>query len=276
VLDADIKDYFVCINHGELLAMVKLRISDRRVLKLIRQWLEAGVMEGERFEKSSMGIPQGGVISPLLSNIYLNYFDAQWEDKYPTVGVLTRYADDFIIQCRSRGMVEYARQRTQRIFEHLYLTLHPEKTQVVDLGWGKQGFNFLGHYLRKARSVRYHQYCFLNRWPSQESMKKVRSRIHAIASYRSGVKQVGELVPKLNSLLRGWSNYFRSGNSTRKFLHVESYLWQRLVVFQNRRTGKKRPHWKREYNYEWFRSLGLYRLSGIIQYPNLVYANAYS
>jgi len=276
VLDADIKDYFVCINHTELLEKVKLRISDKRVLKLIRKWLEAGVMEEKSFRTSLLGIPQGGVISPLLSNIYLNHFDQIWEDKYATVGTLTRYADDFIIQCRSRSLVEEAKTRTQKIFGELGLSLLPEKTKVVTLSWGRQGFNFLGHYLRKVKSVRYPKHAFLNRWPSKESMKKIHSRIRGIARYQSNAKGVWELVPELNSLLRGWSNYFKSGNATRKFAQVESYLWQRLVLFQNRRRGRKHPHWVREYNYEWFRSLGIYQLFGRIRYPNIVYANAYS
>jgi len=276
VLDADIKDYFVCINHEKLLEMMKQRISDRRVLKLIKQWLEAGVMESNGFRRSSMGIPQGGVISPLFSNIYLNYLDKKWESKYSDVGTLTRYADDFIIQCRSRSMVKEAVSKVQEIFLQLNLELASEKSRMVELAWGKEGFNFLGHYLRKVRSVKNPKYHYLNRWPSQESMKKIRSRIRGVTRYQSNAKGIWELVPELNSLLRGWSNYFKSGNSTRKFAQIESYLWQRLTLFQNRRRKRKYPHWEKEYNYEWFRSLGLYQLAGKIRYPNLVYANAYS
>lgn len=276
VLDADIKDYFVCINHDKLLEMVKQRISDRRVFKLIRQWLEAGVMEGNGFRRSSMGIPQGGVISPLLSNVYLNHFDKEWETKYSNVGELTRYADDFIIQCRSRGMVKEAINKVQEIFSYLNLELAQEKSRMVELAWGKEGFNFLGHYLRKVRSVKCPKYHYLNRWPSQESMKKIRSRIRGITRYQSSAKGIWELVPELNSLLRGWSNYFKSGNSTRKFSQIESYLWQRLTLFQNKRRKREYPHWARDCSYEWFRSLGLYQLTGKIRYPNLGYANAYS
>lgn len=275
VLDADIKGYFDNIQHGKLIEMVSQRISDRRVIKLIRKWLESGVMVEGRYEETIAGTPQGGVISPLLSNIYLHYLDQMWEQKYSTLGILTRYADDFIIQSKRWGQMRESRERVKEILKDLHLELEPEKSQEVNLGMGKEGFNFLGHYLRKCHSIKYPGHYFLNRWPSQESMAKVREKIRRIISYRRmKIRSVHELIPELNRILRGWSNYFKSGNAARKFLQIVKYVWQKLVIFQNRRKQMKRPHQRREYTYEWFLNLGIYRLMGNILYPKLAYSKA--
>ena len=274
VLDADIKGYFDNIQHEKLIELVSQRISDRRVIKLIRKWLESGVMVEGRCEETIVGTPQGGVISPLLSNIYLHYLDEMWEKKYSALGILTRYADDFIIQSKSWRQMKEGRERIRGILQDLNLELEPEKSQEVNLGMGREGFNFLGHYLRKCHSIKYPGHYFLNRWPSQASMAKVRERIRRITSHRRlWIKNVYELVPEINRIIRGWSNYFKSGNATCKFLQISRYIWQRLVIFQNRRRQRKRPH---QGSYDWFEKLGIYRLSGNIQYPKLVYLKVQS
>ena len=181
VLDADIKDYFGSIDQEMLMKLVRRRVSDRRVLKLLRGWLKAGVMENGLRLETITGTPQGGVISPLLSNIYLDYLDTVWERQCAKVGVLIRYADDFVVMCEGPEQVQEAERRVGLIFERLKLTLHPEKTRKVDLSWGREGFNFLGWYLRKCMSgrlkeqgkVRY----FLHRWPSVRSMNRVRQKV---------------------------------------------------------------------------------------------------
>jgi group II intron reverse transcriptase/maturase len=275
VLDADIKGYFDNIEHTKLMELVSKRISDRRVLKLIRKWLASGVMVEGVYERTSVGTPQGGVISPLFSNIYLHYLDERWQKECSTLGLLTRYADDFIIQSKRWGEMKEARRRVNQILKSLDLELEPEKTGEVNLGMGRQGFNFLGHYLRKCRSVKYPKYYFLNRWPSKESMAKVREAIKRITSYRRmKIRDVHELVTELNRLLRGWGEYFKTGNAARKFSQIESYVWQRLVIFQNRRKSLKRPHMRREYTYDWYQNLGIYRLMGQVGYPNLAYLKA--
>ena len=153
VLDADIKDYFGQIRQDQLLGLVERRITDRRVLKLLRQWLKAGVMEEGAYHETELGTPQGGVISPLLSNVYLNELDREWSEKHASWGELTRYADDLVVQSVSAKQAEVAKSKVAGIFRRLGLELHPEKTRIVDVREG--GFDFLGHHLRKTPSYRF-------------------------------------------------------------------------------------------------------------------------
>ncbi|WP_437313606.1 group II intron reverse transcriptase/maturase [Sorangium sp. So ce385] len=275
VLDADIRDYFGSIDHDKLMKLVERRVSDRRVLKLLRQWLQCGVMEEGREVATLSGTPQGGVISPLLSNIFLHVLDAAWERHGAHLGTLVRYADDFVIVCSTRLACEQAEKRVREVLARLGLELHPDKTRRVDLSWGKEGFDFLGCHLRKRLSGRIWEQSrrrvyFLQRWPSQRSMKRVRQRVKELTGRaRNGVKDVRVLIRDLNPVLRGWGNYFRTGNAADKFNQVDGYVWRRLRGFLVKRKGRnlraaEAEGWTSDFFVE---GHGLYRLRGTVQYP---------
>jgi len=280
VLDADIRDFFGSLSHELLMRRVERRVSDRRVLKLLRNWLRAGVMEEGRTLETVSGTPQGGVISPLLSNIYLHFLDTVWERQCAHLGVLVRYADDFVVLCRTSKEAEEAERRVRLILARLRLELHPEKTQRVDLSFGEAGVDFLGCHLHKRLSGRLlekgvRRY-FLQRWPSTRSMKRVRERVkEATGRRRDGVKDVRVLIARLNPVLRGWGNYFRTGNASIKFLALDRYVETRLKRFLIRRAGRNlKPGELARWTPEWFLGQGLHRLRGTIRYPGTVHVVA--
>ena len=275
VIDGDIKSFFDTIDQDLLMDLLRERISDRRTLKLIRQWLQAGVVEDGRVERSALGTPQGGVISPLLANVVLNVLDRTWEERFSHLGVLVRYADDFVVLCRRQSQANEALRRLNEVFAGLRLELHPEKTRLVETGVGKEGFEFLGCHFRIVKS-RFKGRSYLFRWPSEKSMKAIRTRVTELTDRRrlAGVKDVRTVVEALNPVLRGWGNYFRTGNASKKFNQLDSYVWRRLVRYMSRRGGqrrkkvKKRPFNPKEWSQERFvTDFGLHQLRGTIRYP---------
>jgi group II intron reverse transcriptase/maturase len=267
VVDADIQGYFDNIQKGTLLELVKERISDRRVLKLIRQWLDAGVMEDGAVRETLAGTPQGGVISPLLANIYLNKLDRIWAARCGQLGKLIRYADDFVAMCRTESAAREALRRIGLVMDRLGLTLHPAKTRLVDLRRGKEGFVFLGCTIRKKRSIqRNPRWHFMQRWPSPKATKKLRERVREITSKQQSGKDVKQLIAELTPVLRGWGNYFRTGNADREFNRMDTYVVCKLRRWQRRRGGQ-RPTKRPSFTYQQLYGMGLHRLRGTVCYP---------
>jgi group II intron reverse transcriptase/maturase len=273
VLDADIRDFFGNIDHSTLLALMARKIADRRVLKLARQWLEAKVMEEGRETTKLSGTPQGGVISPLLSNIYLDFLDGVWSKRCADLGVLVRYCDDFVVLCRTEKDCREAERRVRKLLAELKLELHPDKTKRVDLGWGKQGIDFLGCHLRKRFSGpvwerRRKRVYFLQRWPSTRSMKRIKQRVKDLTSKSRSHVDPRVIIAEINPVLRGWGQYFRTGNASDKFSEVDKYVVWRLKRLRVHRKGRhlksgEARRWKESY----FNALGLVHLHGTVAYP---------
>ena len=241
VIDADIKDYFGSISHDKLLLLVEQRITDRKVLKLIKGWLKAGVLEAGQYSESKLGAPQGGVISPLLSNIYLNYFDVYWNKRFGHLGELVRYADDFVILCKRKAQAVEALKDVKWIMDKLELTLHSEKTRLVDMYFGKDSFDFLGfnNRFQRFRNKSWKWYWTLQQVPSKGAMKKMRANIKEVFSSPSKLLwSMKEMVKLLNPKIIGMRNYY-ARRFTRPWLwKIEKYINAKFTRWYNRKKQR--------------------------------------
>jgi RNA-directed DNA polymerase len=224
VVDADLKSYFDTIPHGRLLSRLRERIADGRVLQLIESFLTAGILDGLEEWEPEAGAPQGAVLSPLLSNIYLNPLDHQLAARgYEMV----RYADDFVILCRSQAEAEQALALVCQWCAAEGLTVHPTKTSIVDVR--ADGFDFLGYHFQTTR--RGH----LTRWPRKKSAQKLKETLRAQTKRTNG-HSLPVILAGINRTLRGWFGYFQhSCRST--FVSVDSWVRMRLRSILRKRAG---------------------------------------
>jgi len=248
VVDADLKSYFDTIPHERLMALVKARVADGRVLALVESFLRAGVLEEAKgWQPTERGTPQGGVISPLLANLYLDPFDHQmeragWE--------LVRYADDFVILCRSEAEAQAALTEVWDWVEAAGLTLHPEKTRIVNAN-APGGFDFLGYHFERGM-----------KWPRAKSLKKLRERVRWKTSRVDG-RSLQDIVKDVNRTLRGWYGYFQHSHE-QAFRNVDGYVRRRLRSLLEKRHGHTRQGLgaaQQRWPNQWFAQRGLLSLA---------------
>jgi RNA-directed DNA polymerase len=203
----------------------------------------------------------------LLANLYLNYLDRIWQSRCSPLGLLVRYCDDFVVMCGRESQAREALRRIGLVMQRLGLQLHPEKTRMVDLRRGKEGFVFPGCTIRKKRSILRNPRChFMHRWPSPKAMNRLRDRVREITNARSSGEDVKQIIAKLNPVLRGWGNYFRTGTCSREFLKMDRFVYSRLVRWLYRRGGQRATR-RGIWTGEQFWGMGLYRLRGTVRYP---------
>jgi RNA-directed DNA polymerase len=267
VYDADLKGYFDSIPHDKLMACLRMRITDSSVLKLIRMWLKAPIVEPPRSKgkqgtktRPTQGTPQGGVISPLLANLYLHWFDkvfywpngpAKWANAR-----LVRYADDFVILARYQGD-ELQDWIVSKIEAWMGLAINQEKTRIVDLSRQGESLDFLGFTFRfdKDRYGGAHRY--LNVFPSKRSLARERDSLREMTGAKCCFKPIPELIQKINRHLKGWSNYFSYGYPRKAFREMNRFVRSRLVVHLGRRSQRPFRLSEGETYYSHLKHLGL-------------------
>jgi len=271
VYDADLKSYFDTIPHDKLMACLKMRISDRHVLKLIWMWLDTPVQEpkdgqgggGAGLRRPTSGTPQGGVISPLLSNLYLHWLDTQFHRATGpgrwANAKLVRYADDFVILARYidggiTGWVEHT------VEEWMGLTLNREKTRVVELHKTGASVDFLGYTFRYDRDRHGGQHRYLNLEPSKASLNRERAQLRELINKRQSHTPLPELIVRVNRHLDGWANYYRLGYPRKAFRHINHYVRHRLSGHLRRRSQRPWKPRKGQTHYRAFQQMGLIQL----------------
>jgi RNA-directed DNA polymerase len=265
VAETDIASCFEAIPHDRLVAAVEERICDRHLLKLLRAMLRAGIMEDGTVRSAVTGTPQGGVVSPLLCNVYLHRLDRAWKTR--GVGVLVRYADDLVVMCATRQQAEEALRALTVLLDELGLEPKATKTRIVHLEEGGEGFDFLGFHHRWVRAEHHRHVQFLARWPSERAMRHARDRLREITDRRRLFLPVEDLVGEMNRFLRGWSGFFRYGNSARYFDKIRNHALERLVLVVAKRHHRSRAFGWSVVAFQSSNQLGLVSLNGIVVAP---------
>ena len=248
VMEADIKGYFDNIPHEKLIDLVAERVSDGRVLRLIRSFLKAGVMEELKVSEQVKGTPQGGVISPLLANIYLNYYDQKMiKEGFKII----RFADDFVVMCKTEREAERARELTQKILEEeLELKLHPTKTRVVHIN---KGFEFLGFLFKRGYNI----YVY----PRDKAIRAFKDKVRRITR-RKNPYRMSEMVRRLNKVIVGWGNYFKKGGTRKLFWRLDRWIRRRVRAFKAKRWRSE--NWEKYTNKFLRDCVGLRSLYGLL------------
>lgn len=266
VYDADLKSYFDTIPHDKLMKAVEKRIADRQILKLIRKWLEAPIWEaGKSMKANDKGTPQGGIISPLLANLYMHWFDKIFHGPQGpgtwAKATLVRYADDFVIM--SKYMTTKVKTWIENVIEQRFsLRINREKTQVLDLAKPQEGINFLGFNLKQVslRGKTKVKFCLIT--PSDKSLKKAFEKIRELTSPQNGFKPIQEIIKEINLFLKGWGQYFKLGHPSKAFHKLNRHVGYKLYKFLQRRSqrGYKKRNVEQTW-YEHFKDKGLYILT---------------
>jgi RNA-directed DNA polymerase len=257
IVDADIADFFSTLDHEILLDRIADRVADGKVLRLLRQMLTAGALRDGTYERTLAGTPQGGVVSPLLSNIYLHVFDEQMAQQG---FALTRYADDWLVVCRSRQEAERALASARAVLEgDLGLQLHPDKTRIVHI---TQAFEFLGYKIRRGKGLRYKPsgpglYAF----PTDRSIRRFKDKVRA-ATNRRNPKSLRGMLAELNPIVRGWGNYYRRAHVRRLFRRLSRWVVQRVWSFKYKRW--RNAGWRTLPERKLYGELGLVHLLRLI------------
>jgi RNA-directed DNA polymerase len=269
VVETDIANCFSAIPQEKLMQAIEERVCDQSVLNLLRVILRAGVMEDGQVRRPVTGAPQGGVISPLLCNVYLHRIDRVWDTR--EYGVLVRFADDALVMCKSREQAEAALARLRLLLADLGLEPKEAKTRIVHLEVGGAGFDFLGfhHRLVRVAGRRNHRWSvtFLARWPADRAMKHARDRIRELTRRSRLLLRVEVIVDEVNRFLRGWAAYFRYGNSAVRFEKIMHQVWTRIALVIAKRHKRSRAYGWSVLAYQSPDHLGLISLSRTVVAP---------
>jgi group II intron reverse transcriptase/maturase len=265
VVETDICSCFEAIPRDRLTGVLATRICDQPTLKLLRSFLNAGVMEAGLVERRATGTPQGGVISPLLANVYLHQVDVAWARQ--STGVLVRYADDLVVMCATRREAENALALLRGLFRTIGLELKESKTRIVHLRAGGEGLDFLGFHHRWVRARRHRHIQFLARWPSRKAMQHARDRIREHTGRHRLADPIPMIVADVNGFLRGWVAYFRYGNSDHAFAVLRLYALDRLARFLAKRHDQRASWGRHMVFYRCSNQLGLLPLRGLVVAP---------